>query len=103
MYSLGILRTTNQCSPVSFGIVMKLTQWLTSGTSHTHVDHAHVSNHKCFCGVGSDYSRHGTSSGCTLMCEANPNELCGGDLAIEVRGAQHYFWLVVVSGPRFGI
>ncbi len=42
--------------------------------------------HECFCGSSEDYSRHGTSADCTMMCEANPDEICGGFLAIEVRG-----------------
>lgn len=40
--------------------------------------------HECFCGSSEDYSRHGASTDCTLTCQANPAELCGGFWAIEV-------------------
>ncbi|CAN0441744.1 unnamed protein product [Pylaiella littoralis] len=41
--------------------------------------------HECFCGVkDSDYSKHGSSSDCTYLCQGYPNEICGGLYAIEV-------------------
>ncbi|CAM9759383.1 unnamed protein product [Scytosiphon promiscuus] len=40
--------------------------------------------YQCFCGVDSDYSRHGASTDCDMMCTGYPDELCGGYLAIEV-------------------
>ncbi|CAM9470125.1 unnamed protein product, partial [Hapterophycus canaliculatus] len=45
---------------------------------------------KCFCGgaeasSGDDYyGRHGNSDECNMLCTANPEELCGGKLAMEV-------------------
>ncbi|CAM9548065.1 unnamed protein product [Ectocarpus sp. 6 AP-2014] len=39
---------------------------------------------ECFCGVDSDYSRHGTSTTCNMECTGYPSESCGGFLSIEV-------------------
>ncbi|CAN0428657.1 unnamed protein product, partial [Ectocarpus fasciculatus] len=39
---------------------------------------------QCFCGVDSDYSRHGTSTTCDIECTGYPSESCGGTLSIEV-------------------
>lgn len=41
---------------------------------------------QCYCGAATeDYSRLGTSDGCNMMCTGFPNEMCGGNLAINVR------------------
>ncbi|XP_038050906.1 WSC domain-containing protein 2-like [Patiria miniata] len=39
---------------------------------------------ECFCGRNVDYGRHGSRSGCTMACEGNSSETCGGRNRIEV-------------------
>ncbi|KAJ8033133.1 E-selectin [Holothuria leucospilota] len=38
----------------------------------------------CFCGKESNYSRYGPSTNCTLPCDGNKTQICGGHHAISV-------------------
>ncbi|CAN0432766.1 unnamed protein product, partial [Ectocarpus fasciculatus] len=40
---------------------------------------------ECWCGPdGTDYEKHGESTGCTYECPGNPDETCGGFYAASV-------------------
>eukprot|EP00903_Cladosiphon_okamuranus_P008203 g7898.t1 len=39
---------------------------------------------ECWCGSTNDYYRHGESTGCTVECTGNADEICGGGYAASV-------------------